>query len=95
MLSIIASWVYISAVCILIGIGILSLRKTTTFSVIYYLIAGIVAITVYVEFFSIFGRIGAGAHVVLLMAAFLIGYLQRNRVKQLWQIYRPFVCSWE
>lgn len=95
MLSVIVSWIYISAVCILMGIGVLSLFKNTDFSLIYYLIAGIIVITVYAEYFSIFGKIGACAHAILLMAALSIGFMQRGRVKMLWRTYRPYVCSWE
>lgn len=65
------------------------------FSLIYYFVAGIVGITVYVEYFSIFGKIGACAHIVLFVAALLAGYMKRGRIKSLWLAYRPFVCSWE
>lgn len=95
MVSVILSWIYISVVCILIGIGILGLFKKTDFSLIYYLIAGIVVITVYAEIFSIFGKIGACAHIVMVVVALFVGYVQRNRVKMLWQTYRPIICSWE
>lgn len=95
MLSIILSWIYIFILCMLIGMGVLSIFRNRRFSLIYYLMAGITGITVYAEFFSIFGKIGAGAHIILLVGALLIGYIKRNELKKLWKIFRPVLCSWE
>lgn len=95
MLSIILSWIYIFILCMLIGMGILSMFRNRRFSLIYYLMAGITGITVYAEFFSIFGKVGAGAHIILLAAACLTGYMKRNEWKELWRICRPVLCSWE
>ena len=50
MISILLSWLYIALICTLIGIGVLSLLKDKCFSLIYYIVAGIIAITVFVEF---------------------------------------------
>ncbi len=95
MLSVILSWIYILLICIPVGIGALSLFKDRHFSLIMYLIAGIIVITVYVEFFSIFAKIGACCHVILLIAALLAGYINRNKIGRLWMEYRPAICSWE
>ena len=95
MISILLSWLYIALICTLIGIGVLSLLKEKYFSLIYYIVAGIIAITVFVEFFSIFAKIGACANVMLLVAALLAGYLKRDAIRLLWQAYRPIICSWE
>ena len=95
MLSILLSWVYMTLICTLIGLGILRLAGRNHFSLIYCIIAGIITVTVYVEFFSIFGKIGACAHAILLAAALLIGYFRRNEVRSLWQACRPAICSWE
>lgn len=95
MLSIILSWIYITVICTLTGIGVLNLAKGRHFSWIYYITAGIVAITVYVEFFSIFAKIGACAHILLLAAALVSGYFRRGEVRSLWQACRPVLCSWE
>ena len=95
MLSVILSWIYIFLICTLIGIGVLDLFEKRNFSLSGYLIAGIVVITVYAEFFSIFMKIGACAHLFLLLAAFLSGYIKRNKIQQLWRRYCPVICSWE
>lgn len=95
MLSVILSWVYISLICMLIGIGVLEMFGGNRLSATGYIIAGIVAVTVYVEFFSIFAKIGARAHVILLVAALLSGYKNRKRVLLLWNTYKPVLCSWE
>lgn len=95
MLSVILSWLYIFGVCVLVGVGMLSLFKNKSFPLIYYLVAGIVTITVYVEFFSIFGKIGACAHGILLAAALGIGCIQRKRIRQLLSMYGSRLCFWE
>lgn len=95
MLSILLSWIYISLICALIGLGVLGLVKDRRFPLSYCLVAGIITITVYVEFFSIFARIGACAHMLLLAAAVLAGWKMRARIRLLWRTYRPVLFSWE
>lgn len=95
MLSVILSWIYIFGICMLVGIGVLGLYKNKRFLLIHYLVAGIVVITVYVEFYSIFAKIGACAQGLLLAAALATGYMQREKIRQLWQTYRPVIFSWE
>lgn len=82
-------------VCTLIGTGILSLFKNRKFSLIYCLIAGVITITVYTEFFSIFAKTGALAHLLLLGAALFMGHKKKDRIGELWQEYRSVICSWE
>ena len=95
MISVILSWFYISLICTLIGIGILSFLKDLKFSWIWYFMSGVVVITVYVEIFSIFGKIGACAHLILLAAAVFIGVMYKEKIKELYKEYLPVVCSWE
>lgn len=95
MLTIIISWFYISLICVLVGLGVLSLVKDRCFPLVYCLIAGIIAITVYVQFFSIFARIGTCAHLLLLAASAMIGWKMRAKVLLLWRTYRPILFSWE
>ena len=82
-------------ICILIGTGVLGFAQNKRFSMVYYLVAGIIGITVYVEFFSLFAKIGMWAHVGLVAAALVSGYCNRSTVWRLWQTYRPVLCSWE
>ncbi len=95
MLSVILSWVYIFLVCMLVGTGVLGFFKKKQFSLIYYLVAGVIAITVYAEFFSLFGKTGACAHGILLAGALVAGFINRNRLRQIWQEYRGVLFSWE
>ncbi len=95
MVVIVLSWVYMFLICTLIGIGTLSPVRNRHFSVTLYLVTGIVGITVYAQFFSIFAKIGLWAHVVLVATALVCGYRNRSTVWQLWQTYRPVLCSWE
>lgn len=89
------SWVYIFIICILTGAGLLSLFKNRRFSLIYCLGAGIAAVTVYTEFFSIFAKTGAAAHLFLLGAALVSGFANRNEFLRLWRRYRSVIWSWE
>ena len=95
MVVIILSWIYMFLICVLIGIGMLSLVRNRRFFVTLYLVAGIIGITVYTEFFSIFAGIGMWAHVALVAAALVSGYRNRRTAGQLWQTYRPVLFSWE
>lgn len=95
MLSVILSWIYIFGISMLIGIGALSMFKDKRFLLIHYLVAGIVVITVYVEFFSIFAGIGACAHGILVAAALVTGYMQRHKIVLLWRTYCPRLNFWE
>lgn len=95
MLTTLLSWIYTALVCTLIGTGVLGFVKNLKFSWTYYVMAGIVAVTVYVEFFSIFGKTGALAHGMMLAAALFAGYFRRKELKGLFQAYRGIVCSWE
>lgn len=94
MLTILLSWIYIALICTLIGTGVLSFVRKN-FSWTCYMMTGIIAITVYVEFFSIFIKIGALAHGIMLVAALFIGYYRRKEIGQLLRAYRAVVCSWE
>lgn len=89
------NWIYITIVCLVIGTGGLGIFKKRQFSLIHYLIAGMIAITVYVEYFSIIGKIGCLAHLLMLAAALALGLVQRKRLEELWKEYFPVVCSWE
>lgn len=92
---IILSWVYMFLICMLIGIGVLGFTRSRHFFMTLYLVAGIIGITVYTEFFSLFAKIGMWAHVGLVAAALVSGYRNRSTVRRLWQTYRPVLCSWE
>lgn len=92
MIAVILSWIYIAFICVLIGIGIL---RKKSLGVIYYLAAGIIGITVYVEIFSIFGKIGALAHMIMLAAALIAGVLERKIIAGLWSRYKNSLFSWE
>lgn len=95
MVVIVLSWVYMFLICTLIGIGTLGLVRNRRFSVTLYLVTGVIGITVYAQFFSIFAKLGLWAHVMLVAAALVCGYRNRSTVWQLWQTYRPVLCSWE
>ncbi len=93
MVTVLLSWLYIAFLCTLIGIGVLGVFKNIQFSWIYYLAAGIVVITVYTEYFSLFAKIGAMAHILLFFSALVCGYVRRAKLRILWKTYAPVFCS--
>lgn len=100
MVIVLISWIYIFLICALIGCGIYSLL-TRLFSDVpegtlsSYVITGIISITVYTEFFSIFYKIGMTAHIVLLVAALVCGYLSRKQLITFYSSNRINIFSWE
>ncbi|MBD5521661.1 MAG: hypothetical protein HDR03_10695 [Lachnospiraceae bacterium] len=95
MLVTLLSWLYITLFTSLIGILVLSSIKCTKFTLIHYIIAGFIVITVYVEFFSIFTKIGAASHIILLITAILSVCLKHSQLLLLWKEYRKVIFSWE
>lgn len=95
MVSVIVSWIYIFLICTLIGIGTLRLFENRFFHLSGYVIAGIIVVTVYTEFASIFIKIGCLSHIPVLLAALLSGYRNRDTIRQLRNIYYPVISSWE
>ena len=95
MLVTLLSWFYITLFTTLIGVLILSRIKNTKFTLTHYIIAGFIVITVYVEFFSIFSKIGAITHIVLLLTAIFTGYFKRSQLLVLWEKYSKILFSWE
>lgn len=93
--AVLLSWIYIFLICLLAGTGFLGFIRNKNFSMIQYLVAGIMVITVYVEFFSLVGKIGCAAHLLMLAGVFVLGFLQRKRLFELWKESRFVLCSWE
>lgn len=100
MLVVVLSWVYYFLLCLFVGIGVEKglaklFGKRWTFQVIDYLVAGMVAITLYAGFFSIIYKVGMIAHLLLLAAAIALGYFNRDRLKVLLLKGKKLCFSWE
>lgn len=79
----------------MIGLGTFRLLKLRIVSLSGHIAAGVIAITVYTEFFSIFMKTGAVVHIILFLTALICGYRNRSDLRRLWCRYQPVVCSWE
>ncbi len=84
MLSVIAIWIYMFLTTFLAGYGIWSMlvrflpyrvRHTDSF-----LMCGLAAVTVYAQFFSLFGRVGMAANLLLCLAAVLTAWFGRREL---------------
>lgn len=106
MIVTVLSWIYMAVMCMLIGfLGghlsgvILPKEKARSgqahFIMMYYLVTGIVIITVYAEIMSILGKVGALANISLLLLALAAGVAYRKEIVRLWNQYKRIVCSWE
>ena len=95
MISVILSWIYILLICILIGQGTLRLLKQGDIPLSGCIIAGIITVTVYAEFTSIFIKTGALVHMILLLAALLGALGNRKALRRLWNRYASVIYSWE
>lgn len=58
-------------------------------------LAGVVAITVYAQVFSLFGKVSVLAHLLLLAFAVAAAYWCRAELLAFWNRYRKTVFSWE
>ncbi len=87
MLSVILIWLYMLFTCYVIGVASIRLIAGENYSCghkVSYLYAGIGAVTVFAQFFSIFWKVGLAANVILLFACvFCIIFLKRVFINHL------------
>ena len=104
MIEVIISLIYIIAV--VFGVGALgmsllgrafwrNLAGRGTFSIMGCLLAGITIITVYTEYLSIFIKIGAIAHIGMLLMATAGYYLERTQIGKMLLDVKKIALSWE
>ncbi|MDE6845318.1 MAG: hypothetical protein K2J99_06075 [Lachnospiraceae bacterium] len=97
MIAVILNWIYIMIICTLAGIGIMKplFLRGVELPAIVYPVSGIVAVTVYAEIFSIFGRVNMLCHLILLIVVIVIAFLERSRIAELWVSFKNSVVPWE
>ncbi len=100
MLVVILSLLYQFLLCTLWGVGLCAafsrvMGREKELPFIYYVTAGILGITVYVEWFSLFGKIGALAHMLMLLFAAVTAVWQRKKLAMLWREGKKVLFSWE
>ena len=84
MLSVIVIWIYMFLTTFLIGYGILRvMTRYIPYRIRYvdsYLICGAAGVTVYAQFFSLFGRVGLVANLILCVAGLAVSWLGRRQL---------------
>ena len=84
MLSVIVIWIYMFLTTFLIGYGILGMvTRYTPYRVRHmdsYLICGLVGVTVYAQFFSLFARIGLIANLMLCATGIAVAWCGRQKL---------------
>lgn len=90
MISVILNWLYITITCYIVGFGcikalsgiFLGTKEFHLNNEIDYLYAGIGAVTVYAQFYSIFGGVGLGANLGLLLICVLCIVVYRKALRE-------------
>ncbi len=99
MLQVILSILYMTVVCLGFGsaviCGINKLLHKENYSIIAYIIAGIIGITVYVQFFSLVGKIAVLAHIIMVAIAVWGFVLDRERIRIMINEVSKVTFSWE
>ena len=84
MLSVMVIWIYMFLTTFLIGCGILGMMtRYIPYRVKYldsYLVCGLAGVTVYAQFFSLFGRIGPAANLILCIAGGVVSWCGRQQL---------------
>ena len=102
MVEIIICWAYIALICSMIGAGINHLAQKNknipsfrNMTAAQCVMTGVVTLTIYAEFFSIFYKVGIICHLIMLVAALACGYAAKDfLVKMCWKLWQT-VKSWE
>ena len=100
MVVVIISWIYYFVLCMGIGMGIekaleKAFAKKWQFRTIDYLMTGIVGITIYAAFFSIFYKLSMAAHVSLLCLWGICVYATRGGWGRYLKKRRQSISFWE
>lgn len=101
MLEVLLLWGYMLFVNTSVGVGVLELmyrlagKKNKRVSFISCVMAGVVAITVYAEVYSVFSNVGMTAHLLLLFAAALSVWMYRDVFTRLIKKCKAVCFSWE
>lgn len=97
MIVVIISWIYIFLISITVGLGVnralsklIPVPAVKEFGLTGLCVTGIVSLTVYAEAFSIFYKVGAVCHVLMLAGALFAGWVFR---KELLKLLRDFMGS--
>ncbi len=87
MLIAVLSWIYIAFVCLTAGVGINKLLKkliptpqTWQLGITGYIVTGMVALTVYAEVFSVFYKVGAVCHILMLLFVACVAIFARKDI---------------
>lgn len=100
MVVVIISWIYYFLLCGVVGLGIekllsKGLQGKWKFQTIDHTVTGIVGITIYAAFFSIFYKVGMIAHLILLLLAIICAYGCRKEIKAMIPKAKKLIFSWE
>lgn len=101
MLELIILWAYMAVLNTCIGMGVLHLvykltgRKTKAPEIMDSLLAGVVTIIAYAQAFSIFGKVGALAHLLMLLAGVVSVIACRSTFLNMIKKWKKVLFSWE
>lgn len=99
MIVVLISWIYYSLILFILGYGVLKLisnglKEKIVISFTQAIITGIIAATIYAQFFSLFYKVSLLAHVVLLCIAALFFFFYRKDFCIYKSILKKYIFSW-
>jgi len=100
MVVVVLSWIYYFFLCGAIGLGIEKLlakvlKRKWKFQVIDYVVTGIVGITVYAAFASLFYKVGMVVHLIMLLLALVSVAACRQEIRGFLPKAKKLIFSWE
>ena len=100
MVVVVLSWIYYFFLCGAIGLGIEKLlakvlKSKWKFQVIDYVVTGIVGITVYAAFASLFYKVGMVVHLIMLLLALVSVAACRQEIRGFLPKAKKLIFSWE
>lgn len=100
MVVVILEWIYIGILSFLIGFGTWRLLRKiwselSSLSVLAAIILGMTVITIYAEAYSIFGKVGVLAHLLMVLVAGAAGLCNRREIWEYFRAKYSRISLWE
>lgn len=95
MIVVFLDWIYIALILTFIGILVNRIVKKETSSLTQIIVTGLVAVTAFTQWVSIFYKIGLVVHIFLLIVCGVAAYLERDKCRKLMKGIRQELFTWQ
>ena len=83
MIVVFLDWIYIALILTFVGILVNRIVKKETSSLTQIIVTGLVAVTAFTQWVSIFYKIGLVVHIFLLIVCGATAYIERDKCRKL------------